>query len=287
MSLQIDPEVIDHLRGVAKYIAEGLSNIQLSTNRFDGVWYTRINLPSYQVTEDALVITFPNDVGDARIIFRNIAPDRISSMKIYPAVKTNERVLSVEIGSWENGSSEELKESSSWKEQHTRSENNSISDELTAGIQGKIAGSYAGFSAELQTNLQNKLSISHNTGEQTVDEKTISEEFVIGPWKSLTVTKKETISDFRQKVQVECTVETSIELDAGFNKSFKSLHEFQLYIKGGGGGSGNAPELDKFFTEHRANNFQLDSPSFTIERERDYTDTKTTSVERTEVDIER
>ena len=83
---------------------------------------------------------------------------------------------------------------------------------------------------------------------------------------------------------MHCTMDAKIRINAGFEKLFESLRSFELYLKGGGGGSGNAPSLDEFVNRRLITNFHIEKPVLTVERDREYNDSKTTSVERTEVD---
>lgn len=284
--MQLDIEIIDAFKGIAEDIGGGISTIPhayISQNYFAGAWITR---SQYHLSDSELIISFPQDnVPDPCIAFSEIAPSKILSLEVDPPVVLRESVESVALDTWNNAGSTPLEETERWSKEHTVTESLNIASELMMGIRGKIAGEYAGIKAELETQLTAKLGITHNEEEQTKTVDAHEQKITIPPWKSVSLTQKKSISDFKQTVRIKCLLDANIRINGGWEKSFESLASFGLYMKGGGGGSGEVPELDALANQRKFQGFNLPELSFELEKERIYKDVKTGTVDRTEVDI--
>lgn len=221
-----------------------------------------------------------------RLDSRTSSPIRFCLYKLIP-ITLNEQVKSVELRTWNNAGSTPIDDEQHTSEKHTRTETLNIAAEIATAIKGKVSGSYAGFSAELETQINAKLGVTHNTQEQT---ETLSEEtlkVVIPAWKSVSLMQKQSISDVKQRVSVMCELTAEVRINGGWEKTLPSLESLQLYFTGGGGGTGNADALDaKVATRlYRAFELPFNKVQLNVVKDRLYKDVRTGEINRTEIAI--
>lgn len=277
--MQLDIEIIDSFMGLSRYLAGGLGGIQEHPNLFAG-GSDKIHNTEYHLTKDELVIPY----GSGFIAFGEPYPSKILSLDIDAPVIIREQVNSIVLRTWNNAKSTDYSYKHKVTEEHIIKEILNIVQELMMGVRGKIAGEYAGIKAELETQLNAKLGLSHTTEQQhrVMDE---SEETIDVPaWTSVSLTQKESTSDFKQHISMHCLLDASLRINHGQEKHFSSLDEFKLYMKGGGGGDGES-WIDRYANERRFTNFEVPDMSFQIERDRMYTDAKTSDTTTTQVPI--
>ena len=277
--MQLDVKIIDSFFDFAKYLGGGIANLdEVRPNLFVGGDF--IHTKEYHLTKDELI--FP--LGSGVIAFGEPYPSKILSLEISEPVIIREQVINVALKAWHNASGDPLPYSRKIVEETVRKETLNIVEELMTQVRGKVAGEYAGIKAELETQLSAKLGLNHTTEEQhTVNDETIMS-LTVPAWTSTSLTQKKSISDFRQTIKMKCELDASIRIDHGNQKSFESLESFVLYMKGGGGGTGESP-LDKIAMERRFTNFDMPEFCFEIDRERTYKDVSTSEVTRTDLPI--
>lgn len=281
--MQLELAIIDRFNALAHYIAGGLSQLP-GGGHFRGAWIA--NRARTEIIGDELVCTFPNDVGDAVIAFRNIAPVKILASRVEPPIVKNERIESVTLDSWDNGSSQPITETEKWSIEITRTETNDISSELEVGIQETLGASFEGFKAEVQAHINAKLGIKHGESVTTHTIHERNQQITIPAKKSVSITQEKKTTDFTQKIGMDCELGANMRVNGGWELTFDSLHEFGLWIVGGGGGSGNADELNAFVATRKVTNFELSAIYMTTERIRQYNDVATSRATITEVDCE-
>ena len=283
--MQLPIDIIDAFKSIAYYVGGGISGVPMSQNLFAGAWITRAE---HRLTDTELIVSFPHDnVDDPYIAFSEIAPTEILSLEVDPPVVLRESVESVELDTWNNAGSTPLEEDEKWTEEHTITEQTDIMASIEIGIKEKLGAEYAGFKAEVEAHLTAKLGINHSTNEQNRVLHEHEQKITIPAWKSVSLTQKKSISDFKQTVRMKCLLDAKIRINGGWEKKFDSLKSFVLYMKGGGGGTGDVPELDSLANQRKFKGFELDlnQLAFTVERERVYKDVRTGTVDRTEIDI--
>ena len=174
-----------------------------------------------------------------------------------------------------------------WTEEDERTEQMDILSEIQTAIKGKISGSYAGFSAELETQLSAKLGINHSEKNVRKTTKTDEEDFDIPAWTDFALTQEHSVSDIKQSVNIVCSLDANVQIDGGWKKTFDTLKEMELYLKGGGGGK-NTTELDDFVATRAFEMFSLPTADqqFVIEKERISRNVSTGKVTRTDTPIE-
>ena len=283
VTMQLSLDVIDIFQKVSHTIASSISEIPFSTNIF-GVANILLNQP-YELHEDELVFTYPGGSQPAIIAFSEITPINIRSIEIDEPIKLREDIKSVALDTWNNAGSTPLTEIEKWTQETTTTEENNISSALEAGMSAKLGAEYAGFKAEVEAHLTAKLGLDHKTGIQNKVTYEHEQDIEIPPYKRVSLVQKHSISDFKQTIRTHCEVSGKVRINSGWEKSFDSLKELQLYMLGGGGGSGNVPGLDNFVIQRKFQQFlSLSSIEFTVEKDRLYNDVQTGEVDRTEVD---
>lgn len=280
--MQLSLDVIDKFREVSYQIAHGIAEIPFSENRFR---VSTINLwQDYHLTDTELIMEYTGGTIPGVIAFSNIMPTKILGVEIEEPIKIRESIKSVNLDTWNNAGSTPLHEKSHSSKEHTITEQLDIVSSIEAGIREKVGVDVSSFKAELEAHITAKLGINHSTQEQTkvLDER--SEDVDIPPWKRVSIVQKKSICDFKQVIRTHCDLGASVRISTGWEKTFDSLHEFQLWIVGGGGGKGNVPDLDAFVNQRKFSSFDLPKLEFDVERDRLYKDVETGETDRSEVD---
>lgn len=279
--MQLSLDIIDALRSIARYTSGVMSEATITPNHF---WNALGSyLPKYRVNQNDITCY----CGDGLIIFKDVRPDKIISLEVSPSVTFNEHTDDIHVFSYRNAGSTEIKRNESFTEEHERTEQMDIMSEIQTAIKGKISGSYAGFSAELETQLSAKLGINHS--DKTVEKKTekIDMDIVIPAWTDFLLSQEHSVSDIKQSVKIECSLDASVELNGGWIKTFISLRELELYMKGGGGGNEAVSVLDNFVNTRKFEMFSLptEDQRFFIEKDRISRNVSTGKIERTDTPI--
>ena len=278
--MQLDPQIIDKFKDFAKYLCAGFNEIKIPNNYF---YWTNLN-DDYRFSDTELIFQY----GDAVIGFSDIAPDKIHSLQIDAPVKVREQIQSVTLDTWRNAGDTEPEETERWSKKRIITEQLDIISEIQASIREKVGAEYSGFKAELEAQITAKLGINHSTQTQEETVYEMNRKIVIPPWTSVSLTQTHSISDFKQTIRTNCRLGAKLRLNSGgWEKTFDSMHEFEFYMKGGGGGRGNTPDLDKFVNARKIQNLDMPDFEFTTERDRLYTDVQTSEVTRTDTPIER
>ena len=284
MSLSLSLEIIDALRSIARYTAGFLSEASITPNHFWNASPGGLGsyLPKYKIGEIGLHCY----CGDGTISFGNVRPDRIISLEVGPTVTFNEQTDDIHFYRYQNAGATAVKKHKVWTQEDERTEQMDILSEIQTAIKGKISGSYAGFSAELETQLSAKLGINHSEKNVHKTTKTDEEDFDIPAWTDFALTQEHSVSDIKQSVKVVCSLDANVQIDGGWKKYFDTLKEMELYLKGGGGGK-NATELDDFVATRAFEMFSLPTmdQQFVIEKERISRNVSTGTVTRTDTPI--
>jgi len=283
--MQLSLDIIDAFRSMSHTIAFMFMEIHISANSFSSK--PILLMPNYKMTDDELICYF----GDNEIGFSNVIPSKILAIEVDAPIILREDVEDIQLKTWNNSGSTPENYTHRYLEEETTTESLDIASEIGMAIKAKVGGSYAGFSAELESQLSAKLGITHKSQTEIhhSDEETLS--IVVPPYKSVSLTQKHSVTDFKQKVATTCEIDANVRIKdnglAPWEKKLGSLRELQLYFQGGGGGTGdNTEALDAFMTKRLFSGFELpyQRTQFTIERERIYRNVKTSETNRTEVD---
>lgn len=282
--MQLSLDLIDGISSVSHEIAFALSEAKLGAYVSNSFVSGPILLrPPYKVTEDELILMY----GDAVVAFKDVVPSKILSIEVDPPVTLREDVKSVELESYNNDGSTQIEREYTHTEEHTVTETVNIAAEISTAIRAKIGGSYAGFSAELETQISAKLGVTHNTQEQYKTTNVEKIDVVIPAWTNVALLQKESISDIKQTVCVSCEMDAAVRINGGWEKRFDSIHQLLLYLQGGGGGTGDAPQLDEFCSTRAFQNMTLpfENLQFRVSKGRLYKDVKTGELNRSETEI--
>ena len=145
--MQLSLDIIDGFRKMSHTIAFAVSQVIISSNAFS---HSRILLlPPYKIIDDELVCYF----DDCEIGFSNIIPSKILSIQADTPITLREDVESVTLKTWNNNGSTAEQYTHKYTEEETTTESLNIASEIAMAIKAKIGGSYAGFSAELESQL--------------------------------------------------------------------------------------------------------------------------------------
>lgn len=284
--MQLSLDIIDTLRRTALGIGGVLSMAEITPNHFWNASPGGLGayLPKYRMGEISLVCF----CGDGEIRFKDVRPNRILSIDVGPTVTFNEQVDDIHLYRYRNAGATEIKKHKVFTEEEERTEQLDILTEIQTAIKSKVSGSYAGFSAELEAQLSAKLGINHS--EKTVHKtaRTDEEDFDIPAWTDFALTQEHSVSDAKQSVKVVCSLDASVQLNGGWQKSFDSLGELELYLKGGGGGNESLPILDDVVATRKFERFSLPEKDnqFRIEKERISRNVSTGEITRTDTPIE-
>ena len=279
--MQLDIEIIDKFFDFAKYLGGGISTLdEVHPNLFVGGDF--IHTKEYHLTKDELIFPF----GHGVIAFGEPYPSKILSLEIGEPAIIREQIINVVLRTWHNAGDSDIPYSRKIVEETIRKETLNIIEELMTEIRGKVAGEYAGIKAELETQLSAKLGINQTTEEQHTINDTTTMNIDVPAWTSTSLNQKKSISDFRQTIKMKCELDASLRIDHGNQKSFPSLESFALYMKGGGGGTGESP-MDKIAMERRFTNFEVPDMFFETERERLYKDVETSEITRKDLPIKK
>ena len=287
--MQLSLEVIDFLRANALVIGSVLREATITPNKF---WDAGGNiLPRYDMAQKELICY----VGSGKVSFSDIRPSEVISLDVSDPAEFNTQRDKYVLDVYPNAGSSPLNIEETYTEEHSHTVKTDIMAELSTSIKSKVGGSYAGFSAELEAQLSAKLGVNHSDEETNKQGITKKLSFSVPPWKQASVAQEHSISDVAEHISLVCKIDASITLDGGWEKSFDSFGELTLYLQGGGGGTGDAQELDNFVKNRVFEHFSLDEDHFAmpstkrfihIEKDRISRNVSTGKIERTETEIE-
>lgn len=294
--MQLSLEVIDGFRDASFVIAECIGEVEFSDNAF--VVADRKIRTEYHLTKTELICVYPVSppatYSAAQVAFSDIMPSKIIDIHVDEPIKLRESVSHVNLDTWINDGSTPMHETIEYTIEHTTTESldiassieTSISEKTGIEASGEFAGIKAGIKQELQLSLSAKLGVNHSTQEQTKTTEDRTRSIDIPAWKQVSITQKKSISDFKQTITTHCQLDAKIRVGVvgGWEKTFESIGEWQLYMLGGGGGSGNVPGLDNFVNQRKFSSIPLPPLDFIVSDDRIYRDVETGEITRTEID---
>ena len=288
--MQLSLEVIDFLRANALVIGSVLSEATIPVNKF--MYASAHGLPRYDMSKNQLICY----TGNGKVSFSDIRPYKIIHLDISDPIEINSQRDKYVLDVYPNAGSTPLDIEETYTEEHSHTVKTDIMAELSETIKSKVGASYGGFSGELEAQLSAKLGVNHSDEETNKQGITKKLSFSVPPWKQVSVSQEHSISDVVESVNLVCEIDASITLDGGWEKSFDSFRELTLYMQGGGGGTGDAQELDNFVKTRVFEKFTLDIDEdffgihtkrlLSIEKDRISRKVSTGKIERTETEIE-
>ena len=284
--MQLSTDVIDAFREQARILAKAIYQAEIPVNKIRSCMV--MDLPKYEITVDALVCKFASFSGPtlATISYKNIHPSKISDLRVSEPEIVSEDVKQVELRSWYNDSSEEERHNHKTTETETITQELDILAEIENTFRGKVSAGYGPVKGELENQLRIKLGAEYHKTEQHSITSEDEVNRTIPPWTHVVINQEESESNFRQTIDLTCEMDAEIIIDAGFLKTFSSRLELEIYFKGGGGGDGNAADLDEFVNRRLYSGLAIPSPSFHIQKDREYKNAKKGEVTRTDTPIE-
>ena len=250
MSMQLDLEVVDGLRKIARASANVLYWVDGIDNFFRVVALNE-NLPDYEFTDDALICYCGHE--NARIIFNNVVPYKILDMEVDQPITFNEQETGIELDKWRNSGATPLCVDYTESKKKTVTETLNIAAEIATEIRSKVSG---GNPVVLQAEVEAKISmkLGFRYGKETTTEQSDGQKIglTVPPWTYTTLTQKHGVADVRQRITTRCELDSDITFDSHgkWSKSFPSIKSLQVYFNGGGGGTDAKGEIelpDKFF----------------------------------------
>ena len=249
MSIQLDLDVIDAFRAVARHVANTAYHIDVPGNYFR-VDALNANLPAYEIDED-LRCFCPGTV--ATIVFADIQPVRVLSIDVGAPIKFNEEEIDLSLQTYNNANSEPLPRKLKTTEEDIITESRDIITEISSAIRAKVGGKTPVFEASLEAEIAAKLGLNLKTQRQHRILKEDEMNITVPAWTSTSVTQKQSIADVRQVISMNCQVDAQVSLLSNgpgavpWSKHFESLHELEGYLRGGGGGRDeNADAINRF-----------------------------------------
>ena len=246
------------------------------------------NLPSYEISDDKLICYCGSP--QAQIIFSEIVPSRILSLEVDPPVIFNQHNTSTELRKWRNAGKTSLPVSFEYTTEKRKTESLDISTEIGLSIRSKVSGGYGGIQAEVEAQLQAKLGITSKTEKELKETQKQTLNLEVPRWTETSLMQTQSVSDVKQMVRTKCLLDAKVTFnsDDDWAKSFDSLHELILYIRGGGGGQNNSAQLlDEHMATRAFQDFDINMEplQLTLENERVYRDTKTGEASRVDTNI--
>ena len=289
--MQLDLEVIDGFRAVARHIANTIYWIDVPGNYFR-VDALNANLPAYEIGE-TLKCFCPGTV--ATIVYSDIQPIKILSIDVDAPIKFNEHETDVSLNTWHNDSSEPLPKKLKEIEEEVITESKDILTEISSAIRAKVGGKSPVFEASLEAEISAKLGFNLKTQRQHTVHKEEETDIVVPKWTSTSVTQRQSIADVKQIIRMNCLIDAKVSLVSNgpdnypWAKHFDSLRELQGYLRGGGGGRDeNADAINRFVNGRLFKDFAVPMAELEleIEQERISRNVRTGEVTRKDTPIE-
>ena len=288
--MQLDLDIIDGFREVARNIANHLYHADFSGNYFasDAL---NANLPAYEISDKLKCFCTSEH---ATILFGDIQPIRIISIEVNPPIRFNEHETSVSLKTWNNAGSTPLPQSWKTEEEEKVTEARDILTEISTAIRAKVGGKSPVFEASLEAELSAKLGINLKRQEERRLLKSDNMDLEVPAWTSTSLTQRQSIADVRQRITMLCQVDASVSLisqgsEPRWAKHFNSLRELEIYLRGGGGGGDeNADAINRVVNTRQFQDFAIDKSNLEleIENERISRNVKTGEITRTDTPIE-
>ena len=289
--MQLDLDVIDGFRAVARHIANTIYHIDVAGNYFR-VDALNANLPAYEIS-DTLKCFCPGTV--ATIEYSDIQPIKILSIDVDAPIKFNEHETDVSLKTWNNAGKTPIPQSWKAQEEETITESRDIITEISSTIRAKVGGKSPVFEASLEAEISAKLGLNLKTQRQHRLLREENMEIVIPEWTSTSLTQRQSIADVKQIIRMNCLIDAQVSLisngpEAGpWAKHFQSLRELQGYLRGGGGGRDeNADAINAFVNNRLFKDFAvpMHELELEIEQERISRNVRTGEITRKDIPIE-
>lgn len=281
--MQLDREAILNLQGISDYVARVMSDVarELHTagDFYDG--------GSYELT-DTLQFRYTAGV----VAFWDVIPDKVLAVEVDAPIESSLLPKKTILDDWINDGATSEFYDHTWSEKKTRTEETDIVNDLIAGLEAKVGGGSPAFNAELKASVQDKLSTGHHetTGDEEEDRKSMKVE--VPPFMQTTMTQTESISDVRQTVRSKCLLDAKVRVSysTDWTIAFESLRSLELWLRGGGQGSGESRgdrlrEITGVLQKYHAD-IRLPREPLIVEEERRYRNAQTGKSVRKDIPIE-
>ena len=287
--MQLDLDVIDGFREIARQVANTLYNADFSGNYFrsDAL---NANLPAYEIT-DRLKCYCTSE--HATIWFFNIQPIKILSIDVDAPIRFNEHETDVSLKTWNNAGSTPLPQSWKAEKEEKVTESRDILTEISTSLKAKIGGGSPVFQASLEAELSAKLGINLKRQEERRVLKSENMDLEVPAWTSTSLMQRQSIADVKQMVHMQCLLDARVSLvsqgETRWAKHFTSLRELEIYLRGGGGGeSENTEGLDRITNTRQFQDLEIDKKPITlfVGTERVSRNVRTGEITRKDIPIE-
>ena len=288
--MQLDLDVIDSFRAIARQVANTIYWANFPGNYFRSE-ALNARLPAYEIG-DALKCFCTSE--QAVILFSDIQPVKILSIDIDAPIRFNEHETDVSLKIWNNASSEPLPQNFKTSEEETITESRDILTEISSAIRAKVGGKSPVFEASLEAEISAKLGINLKQQKQHRILKEDSLDITVPKWTSTSLSQRQSIADVKQIVRMNCLVDASVSLiSEGPNfrwaKHFDSLHQLEIFLRGGGGGRDETADgINRVANTRQFQDFRIASEhlELEIERERISRNVRTGEVTKKDTPIE-
>ena len=289
MPLSLSLEVIDGFRAVARNLANHLYNADFGGNYFR-VDALNARLPAYEVGD---VLTCYCTSWHSQIIFSQIEPVDIISMKVGTPVRFNEHETDMTLRVWNNASDDSPKETLEIQEELKITEIREILAEISMAIRSKFGAKSPAFEASLEAELSSKLGVNLKHQEERRKLKDYTLNLTIQPWTNTSISQRHSVADVRQRIEMKCLADARVTLisqgdEPRWSKEFESMLELENYMRGGGGGRDeNADALNRIVNTRQFQDYfvEKDNLTFDIEQERISRNVQTGETDRKDVPI--
>ena len=285
--MQLDLDVIDGFREVARQIANTIYHADFSGNYFrsDAL---NARLPAYEITDKLKCFCTSEN---ATILFGDIQPAKILSIDVDAPIRFNEHETDVSLKTWNNAGSTPLPQSWQAEEEEKITESRDILTEISTSLKAKIGGGTPTFQASLEAELSAKLGINLKRQEERRILKSENMQLEVPAWTSTNLTQRQSIADVKQMVHMQCLLDASVSLisKGNWGKHFDSLHQLETYLRGGGGGrDDNADPINRIANTRQFQDFEIDKKPITlfIGTERVSRNVRTGEITRKDIPIE-
>ena len=287
--MQLDLDVIDGFREIARQVANTLYNADFSGNYFrsDAL---NANLPAYEITDRLKCLCTSEH---ATIYFANIQPIKILSIDVDAPIRFNEHETDVSLKTWNNAGSTPLPQSWKAEEEEKVTESRDILTEISTSLKAKIGGGSPVFQASLEAELSAKLGINLKRQEERRLLNSENMQLEVPAWTSTSLMQRQSIADVKQMVHMQCLLDARVSLvsqgETRWAKHFTSLRELEIYLRGGGGGeSENTEGLDRITNTRQFQDLEIDKKPITlfVGTERVSRNVRTGEITRKDIPIE-